>query len=132
MVIKGHLKRWVILAALFGLFALLVANMSWWEAVLRSLFPDESRVLHPRASLLVLGDAAVSYGELHHRARRLARRLVALDVGPEQFVGLAFELHQQVHRVARTRPSIEQVPDDDEVGGAARPGKLRIDDIGLL
>jgi osmoprotectant transport system permease protein len=32
----------------------LVANTGWWETVLRSLFPGETTVIHPRASLLVL------------------------------------------------------------------------------
>lgn len=49
-----RLRRWLILAVLFGLFWVLIANMSWWETGLRFLFPDESRVVHPRASLLVL------------------------------------------------------------------------------
>ena len=37
-----------------GAFVLLIANMSWWENTLRFLFPGESQVIHPRASLLVL------------------------------------------------------------------------------
>lgn len=46
--------RWVLLGALVVAFVVLIANQQWWEAVLRALFPDESRVLHPRATLLVL------------------------------------------------------------------------------
>ncbi len=33
---------------------MLVANLEWWETSLRFFFPQESRVLHPRATLLVL------------------------------------------------------------------------------
>jgi osmoprotectant transport system permease protein len=32
----------------------LIANLEWWESSLRFFFPQESRVVHPRASLLVL------------------------------------------------------------------------------
>lgn len=46
--------RWVLLIILFGSFAVLIANMEWWEVTLRFLFPQETRVLHPRASLLVM------------------------------------------------------------------------------
>lgn len=51
---NARLRRWLLLAVLFGLFWVLIANMSWWETGLRFFFPDESRVVHPRASLLVL------------------------------------------------------------------------------
>jgi len=37
-----------------GAFLVLIANTGWWETVLRSLFPGETTVIHPRASLLVL------------------------------------------------------------------------------
>jgi osmoprotectant transport system permease protein len=50
----GRSRRWVILAVLAVLFVVVVANMQWWEAALRFLFPQESNVLHPRASLLTL------------------------------------------------------------------------------
>ncbi len=33
---------------------MLIANLEWWESSLRFFFPQESRVVHPRASLLVL------------------------------------------------------------------------------
>ena len=46
--------RWILLAIFISAFVLLIANMSWWENVLRFLFPSESHVIHPRASLLVL------------------------------------------------------------------------------
>lgn len=51
---NARLRRWLLLAVLFGLFWVLIANMAWWETGLRFFFPDESRVVHPRASLLVL------------------------------------------------------------------------------
>lgn len=49
-----QVRRWLLLAIAIGLFAVLIANMSWWEAALSFLFPLESQVMHPRASLLVL------------------------------------------------------------------------------
>ena len=48
------LKRWLLLAILVGAFTILITNMEWWEVILRFLFPQETRVLHPRASLLIL------------------------------------------------------------------------------
>ena len=42
------------MAIFIGAFVILIANMSWWENALHFLFPGESRVIHPRASLLVL------------------------------------------------------------------------------
>ncbi len=37
-----------------GAFLVLIANTSWWETGLRFLFPGETTVIHPRASLLIL------------------------------------------------------------------------------
>ena len=51
---KNSTRRWILLAIFTGAFVLLIANMSWWENALRFLFPGESQVIHPRASLLVL------------------------------------------------------------------------------
>ncbi|HST57265.1 MAG TPA: amino acid adenylation domain-containing protein, partial [Longimicrobium sp.] len=45
----------------------------------------------PNADALVLGDDALSYGEMNRRANRLARRLVALGVRPETRVGIVAE-----------------------------------------
>jgi len=47
-------RRWILLGVALGAFFVLVANTGWWETVLRSLFPGETTVIHPRASLLVL------------------------------------------------------------------------------
>lgn len=47
--IKLHLRRWIILLTLIATFGILIAQESLWEEVLRSLFPDKSEVLHPRA-----------------------------------------------------------------------------------
>ncbi|MFC2041945.1 ABC transporter permease [Chloroflexota bacterium] len=47
-------RRWVILALLSAAFFALIAYVELWETTLSFLFPQESRVLHPRASLLVL------------------------------------------------------------------------------
>lgn len=50
----GHARRWLVLGILVVAFIVLITNEQWWEVVFRSLFPEESRVLHPRASLFVL------------------------------------------------------------------------------
>lgn len=47
-------RRWILLGVALGAFLVLVTNTGWWETVLRSLFPGETTVIHPRASLLVL------------------------------------------------------------------------------
>lgn len=51
---SSQMWRWIILVAAAGLFIALIANMRIWEVTLTFLFPQESQVLHPRASLLVL------------------------------------------------------------------------------
>lgn len=45
-------RHWVILAVAVAAFIALVANMGWWEAGLRLLFPHQATVLHPRTGLL--------------------------------------------------------------------------------
>jgi osmoprotectant transport system permease protein len=47
-------RRWILLAVALGAFLVLIANIGWWEAGLRLLFPEEATVIHPRANLLVL------------------------------------------------------------------------------
>lgn len=47
-------RRWIILAILSVVFVVLITNMELWEATLSFLFPQETRVLHPRANLFVL------------------------------------------------------------------------------
>lgn len=47
-------RRWITLTVLSAAFIALIANMGIWEVSLRYLFPQESQVLHPRASLLIL------------------------------------------------------------------------------
>jgi len=49
-----RIVRWALLVAVIGLFIALIADMRLLEAALRFFFPQESRVLHPRASLLLL------------------------------------------------------------------------------
>lgn|GEM_PF-3074888 len=47
-------KRWLLLVVSIAAFLVLIANNAWWETGLRWLFPEETVVLHPRASLLIL------------------------------------------------------------------------------
>jgi len=47
-------RRWALLTLLVGFFAILIANMEWWEVTLHFFFPQETTVVHPRASLLIL------------------------------------------------------------------------------
>ncbi|WLH70579.1 amino acid adenylation domain-containing protein [Pseudomonas sp. FP2309] len=47
--------------------------------------------LTPDAIALLLGDARLSYAELEQQANRLAHRLIAMGVGPDVRVGVAFE-----------------------------------------
>jgi len=49
-----RISRWILLTIFIGAFVVLIANISWWENALLFLFPSESQVIHPRASLLVL------------------------------------------------------------------------------
>jgi len=51
---RQRARRWILLGVALGAFLVLIANTGWWETVLRSLFPGETTVIHPRASLLVL------------------------------------------------------------------------------
>ncbi len=51
---KARIRRWLLLAILVGAFIALIAQVELWEVTLRFLFPQETRVLHPRASLLIL------------------------------------------------------------------------------
>lgn len=52
---KEHrMRRWVLLALFGGLFIAVISSTELWETTLRFLFPQESQVLHPRASLIVL------------------------------------------------------------------------------
>ncbi len=54
MMRKTQLRRLIILAILAGAFIVLIANMRLWEVTLSFFFPQETQVLHPRTSLLVL------------------------------------------------------------------------------
>lgn len=47
-------RRWILLGVALGAFLVLIANTGWWETGLRFLFPGETTVIHPRASLLIL------------------------------------------------------------------------------
>ncbi|WP_181799355.1 non-ribosomal peptide synthetase [Kitasatospora acidiphila] len=50
---------------------------------------EEAAAAHPDAVAVGCGDARVDYRELHARANRLARALVARGAGPERMVALA-------------------------------------------
>ncbi|GGK46492.1 non-ribosomal peptide synthetase [Streptomyces flaveus] len=58
------------------------------DASLAELFADRVAV-SPEASALVLGDVAVSYGQLNARANRLAHWLIERGAGPERLVAVA-------------------------------------------
>ncbi len=58
------------------------------EGTLASLFAARAAAC-PRATALEFGSETVSYGELHERANRLARVLVARGAGPDTVIGLA-------------------------------------------
>jgi osmoprotectant transport system permease protein len=45
-------RSWVLTLAGAAVFAVLVSNMDWWQTGLSSLFPDQSQLLYPRATLL--------------------------------------------------------------------------------
>lgn len=49
-----QIRRWFLLAVLIGAFFWLISSTELWTTALRFFFPNESQVLHPRASLLVL------------------------------------------------------------------------------
>ena len=51
---RSSTRRWLVLAAFVAAFFVLIANMGWWDAALGFLFPNESPVLYPSASLLTL------------------------------------------------------------------------------
>jgi osmoprotectant transport system permease protein len=48
------IRRWLFLAVFTAAFVVLIDNISWWEALLRFLFPQQNQVVYPTASLLVL------------------------------------------------------------------------------
>jgi len=58
-------------------------------ATLASLFEAQAAAT-PAAIALTFGEESMSYGALEAAANRLAHRLIALGVGPEHLVGLAF------------------------------------------
>lgn len=45
----------------------------------------------PHMTAVISGDIELSYGELNHRANRLAHRLISLGIKPEMRVGIAIE-----------------------------------------
>ncbi len=46
--------RWTVLAAAVLAFVVLVSQANWWTWFLGTLFPSETQLLHPRASLMTL------------------------------------------------------------------------------
>ncbi|MDX1997304.1 MAG: amino acid adenylation domain-containing protein, partial [Thermoanaerobaculia bacterium] len=52
---------------------------------------ERQAALRPNGVALIVGEAELSYGELAARSGRLAARLRALGVGPEQLVGVCLE-----------------------------------------
>ncbi|HSF43076.1 MAG TPA: amino acid adenylation domain-containing protein [Thermoanaerobaculia bacterium] len=60
------------------------------DVLLHEPFREQAR-RHPEAVAVIAGSERLSYGELAARAGRLARRLRALGVGPEDRVGIFLE-----------------------------------------
>src|SRR5581483_1385383 len=78
----GEAERWQILGEWH--------ERRWWsppEACLHELVAAQA-ARTPEAVALVYGHERITYRELTGRARRLARRLAALGVGPESRVGV--------------------------------------------
>jgi aspartate racemase len=57
------------------------------EATVHGLFAEQA-ARTPDTVAVIHGDARLTYGELARRSERLARRLLALGVGPEERIGL--------------------------------------------
>jgi len=53
-VFRKQLRRWVLLGVFGAAFVVLIANTGWWEAALKYLFPQLTRVVFPNVSLLTL------------------------------------------------------------------------------
>ncbi len=51
---RVSIKNWVIFLVITALFIILISSMKLWEIVLHFLFPGETQVLYPDASLLTL------------------------------------------------------------------------------
>ncbi len=51
---RHRTRRWIWLALAGAVFIGIISNTGIWETSFRFLFPAESQVLHPRASLMVL------------------------------------------------------------------------------
>ncbi|WP_434635109.1 amino acid adenylation domain-containing protein [Chromobacterium sp. CV08] len=60
------------------------------DVLIHQLFEAQAAE-RPDAPALLYGDEALSYGELNRRANRLAHRLIALGVGPDDKVALCLE-----------------------------------------
>ncbi|MBB5917007.1 amino acid adenylation domain-containing protein [Nocardia transvalensis] len=58
------------------------------EGTLAGLFTDRATAC-PQATALEFGDETLTYADLHERANRLARALIARGAGPDTIVGLA-------------------------------------------
>ncbi|MFF7061854.1 amino acid adenylation domain-containing protein [Pseudomonas sp. NPDC008258] len=78
--------------------------VSGWNATQAS-FPDEHSVHQlfeaqvkktPEAPALIVGEQALSYGELNRRANRLAHKLREQGVGPDVLVGIAMQRSQEL------------------------------------
>lgn len=48
---RALLKNWIILAVIAAIFIIVIVKASWWETVLRLMFPGETNVIYPRFSL---------------------------------------------------------------------------------
>jgi len=53
-VFRRHFRRGAGVLVMIGLFLFLISDERIWDSILSGLFPDESEVIYPRASLIVL------------------------------------------------------------------------------
>ena len=85
-------------------------------------------------SLVVRKRGVLGLRHVAQVADEIHRLMVAdEDVNPAAGIhGLGFEPHQQVHGVARARPAVENIADDNEMGCATRPRHLLVDDACAL
>ncbi|MEV0122286.1 amino acid adenylation domain-containing protein [Streptomyces sp. NPDC050703] len=124
--------------------ALLVGRNATRTAVAPTTLPalvEARAAADPAATAVICGDTTMTYVELNARANRLAHRLIALGIGPEQYVALSLprstELVVAVLAVVKSGAAYLPLDPDhpaartESVLDDARPALLlTIDDVG--